>query len=159
MKSETRKAKLAKLLDIPMPDISKPEQENRSREAEAVLAYASGMGGFIRRQCKECNRMFAHTRASIAYCSDTCRAAGLERIGIKWNWLKPANERWGKFEPLVVPPEALAILDELDSNKVQVIDLSESDSGPETGIPGTPDRVPSVLPPSVLDLLHNLGID
>lgn len=113
-KKQSDAEKLAALLGIepPSPTISDTESPAEiSRQAEAALAYSSGHG-FIRKDCQECGLKFAHTPGAVAYCSDTCRAAALLKIGIKWHWDKDRASRWAPVEePLVVPPEALVLVD------------------------------------------------
>jgi len=116
-RADKERAKLAALLGIDAPaPVNTQEQETVSREAEATLAYMEDPKHFIRKTCKMCNRTFAHTRGAVAFCSDTCRAEGLALIGIQWNWLRPPDQRWRHMpEPLVVPPEAITVIDQLDA--------------------------------------------
>lgn len=145
-KKKDQRHALAELLGIEAPTTNPYEDtEDVSREAEATLAYADSPESFIRKDCKICGRSFAHTRGAVAYCSNRCRASGLEAIGIKWSWTKTAEERWAPWqsEPLVVPPDALALLDEL-------MPTAEPEPEPEPPAPETD---------SVLDLLAELGLD
>ena len=98
------------------------EKEERSREADSVLLYSLyGGKGFTQRRCRRCNKDFAVSYASVAYCSDTCRKAALAEIGIDWDINKPIQERWGRrllpegtqeyHVPLIVPQEVLPLLD------------------------------------------------
>lgn len=142
---KTDKDKLAELLGIEIPKQELGPMEHPyevSREAEAVLAYKDDASYFITKNCKSCGRMFAHTKGAVAYCSDPCRAVALEKIGIKWHWLKPPEYRWGKYTepPLVVPPEPLSILQ------------SQPEPEPEEQQPETD------LYSSVLDLLEEFGL-
>lgn len=144
-KKKSDAEKLAELLGIEAPKGNPYETpEDVSREAEATLQYAETPESFIRKNCKSCGRTFAHTRGAIAYCSNNCRARGLEQIGIQWDWLRPVEARWSLYaggEPLVVPPEALELLDALE---------------PE------PEPEPEVVPhssPDVLDILAELGLE
>lgn len=132
MKSEKRKSRLAELLGIdgPPPPPTKEELIARgtiSREAEAVLAYASGEIKFVQRECKQCGFVFAVNRTSIAYCSDTCRQhAMLSDWKIVWdpNSRSP-EERWsaqaGGAEPLIVPPSALPLIQAAMEEKQKII--------------------------------------
>jgi hypothetical protein len=145
MKKETQKAKLAALLGLEdVHQRSEIEAAAVSREAEAVLAMTEHPKAFTRKICKEptCRRSFAHSEACVAYCSDHCRAKALDRIGIQWHWLKPPSSRWGKTYPLVVPAEALAVMDELPT----VTQITEV---PQESPPDTPD---------VLDILAKYGL-
>jgi len=108
--------KLAELLGIEAPKGNAYETpEDVAREAEAALGYAASPKSFLRKDCKTCGRTFAHTAGAVAYCSNYCRARGLEQIGIQWNWLKPSSERWAPWqeEPLVVPADAVKLIDQL----------------------------------------------
>ena len=146
-KKKTDAEKLAELLGIEPPKGDPFETpEDVSREAEATLGYAESPQSFQRKECKSCGRTFAHTRGAVAYCSNACRARGLEKIGIKWTWTRPADVRWGFYsggEPLVVPPEALAILDALPEPEPEPEPVEES---PTESV-------------DVLDLLASLGLD
>lgn len=86
-----------------------------SREAESLLALIERQEFFAAKICKQCRRPFAANFAQVGYCSDRCRRAHLDSIGIPWDYRKTPEERWtagfGKVSdkkvPLVVPPEAL----------------------------------------------------
>lgn len=146
-KKKTDAEKLAELLGIEPPKGDPYESpEDISREAEATLVYAESPKSFTRKNCKSCGRAFAHTRGAVAYCSNHCRARGLEQIGIKWSWTRPTEVRWGLYgdgEPLVVPPEALAILDSLPEPEPEPEPVEES---PTVSV-------------DVLDILTELGLD
>lgn len=149
-KEEKDREKLAALLGVDPPKKSiRLETESTSREAEAVLAYAQDYKQFSRKICKECKRPFVHSRGAVACCSDECRAKGLAKIGIEWHWLKPQSDRWGRTEPLVVPPEALAVIDSLPE---------WPPPKPEPEPEPTP-LVPTELEQDVLDILGELGIE
>lgn len=118
---KTDAQKLAELLGIEAPKENVYETpEDVSREAEAALIYAESPQSFIRKECKICGRTFAHTRGAIAYCSNSCRARGLEAIGIQWHWTRNSEVRWGNYkegEPLVVPPEAVLLIDQVSDTQ------------------------------------------
>lgn len=86
-----------------------------SREAESLLALIERQEHFGAKVCKQCGGPFATNFAQVSYCSNRCRRAHLESIGIPWDYRKSEEERWtagfGKPDlkkvPLVVPPEAL----------------------------------------------------
>lgn len=101
-------------IDIPTPEQLK-RKDDRSREAEAVLAYyAVKPGTFIERTCKHCSKMFAVNRGSVAYCSDECRTSALAAIGIVWDPTKSIEERWSPgAEPLTVTPRVLEVMKHL----------------------------------------------
>jgi hypothetical protein len=117
---ERDKVKLAALLGLEYVLKRSPaEISNTSREAESALAYLDNPKAFVSKPCKWCHRDFAHTAGSVAYCSDSCRAAALEDKGIKWDWLKPPEKRWGQAWPLIVPPEALEVIESLPNVAVE----------------------------------------
>lgn len=114
-KSKEQKAqeKLAALLGMEAPTaVSKAEANQRSMEAEAALEYYENPRSFTEKNCKQCGLSFATRGAPVAYCSDPCRVRAFEeRMGVKWQPLRPATERWGFMgEPLTVPHEALVVV-------------------------------------------------
>lgn len=156
-KSKEQKAqeKLAAMLGIEAPTaVSKAESHARSMEAEAALEYYDNPRTFSHKECKLCNRSFATRGAPVAYCSDSCRVKAFEqRMGIKWQPLRPTTERWGFMgEPLVVPHEALVVVQavmEEQQERYSMIVESDYDEQPEIA------PVESV---DVLDLLDELGL-
>jgi hypothetical protein len=115
MTSKSKKQEaIAKLLGLELPTAkSKAEATEISREAEAVLVYSETPEAFVSKTCKGCGLLFAHTPGAVGYCSDVCRAAALAKLGIKWDWLKPPERRWGLRWPLIIGPRALAVLESL----------------------------------------------
>lgn len=97
-------------------------EESLILEADSVLLYYQLKGqGFKRQECKSCGLIFAYkytTFGRVSLCSLECRKEELDKIGIQWNPYKLPEERWknnGKSHgplPAIVPPQALAILDE-----------------------------------------------
>jgi hypothetical protein len=82
-------------------------QDAISRQGEAVLLFLEAPAKFTAKVCKRCQEPFGTNYRSVAYCTDTCRAKAItEQTGLKWNWMKPENERWGGEPPLIIPPEA-----------------------------------------------------
>ena len=88
------------------------KKENTSREAEAVLFYVSDRRKFLQKECRNCGGVFAVNRQNVNYCSDGCRKRALAKIGIVWDFSKNPEERWDFKEPLVVPPQVLARLED-----------------------------------------------
>lgn len=96
--------------------------EDLALEAEATLLYFNLRGkGFTHLECPVCEKKFAVKYSIPGHkmkCSNTCRAQALAEIGIKWNPHKSPEERWGisgaerGIMPLIVPPPALAILEQ-----------------------------------------------
>lgn len=91
---------------------SVPEtSETISRQGEAVSLWLYEPHKFTTKLCKRCGEPFATNYRSVAYCSDPCRAHDIsEQIGVKWNYFKSEEERWGGEPPLVIPPRALQML-------------------------------------------------
>lgn len=88
----------------------------KSLEAEGILLTLLSDRQSIRvKTCKreECKQTFGTNYAYVGYCSDNCRSKELERVaGIRWNPLKPQQERWGSEVypsqiPIVISPEAI----------------------------------------------------
>ena len=151
MSKQSDAEKLAAILGIEPPPPSSTiydSEEEISRQAEATLAYFKDASYFNRKHCTICNRVFAHTYGQVAYCSNICRAAALEKIGIKWEWVVNAGKQWNYnyAEPLVVPPDALELLDGLP------------DVHPETP-PEAPQRPVPALSQDVFDILKGLGLE
>lgn len=92
-----------------------------SREAEAVLAYKANPESFTERNCTYCGKKFAVNRARVSNCSVECVAKELEAIGIKWDWSKPPEQRWGlryrddkiQDEPLIITEQPLDLIQQI----------------------------------------------
>lgn len=85
-----------------------------SRQAEAVLLFLETPAKFTTKLCKRCGEAFGTNYRAVSFCSDNCRAREMEKqLGIKWNWYKPEEERWGGEPPLVIPPPALQKIQQL----------------------------------------------
>jgi hypothetical protein len=113
-KEQKQAEKLAKLLGLEAPTaVTKQAGVAKSMEVEAALEYYDNPRTFKHKECKQCGREFATRGAPVAYCTDDCRARAYEeRMGVKWQPLRTPEERWGSSgEPLVVPPEALEVVD------------------------------------------------
>ena len=126
MREHKKRERLAALLglDTPTKACGPPRrvaQENRSREAEAVIQFVEAPRTFAVVRCKHCGLEFLVNRGNVAMCSDSCRAKSLAEIGIEWDWSKSPEERWyvasvlskTTNEPLIVPPKALIALREV----------------------------------------------
>jgi hypothetical protein len=112
-KEQKLQEKMAALLGLEAPTAdSRAESNARSMEAEAALEYYENPRSFNEKHCKQCTRSFATRGAPVAYCSDPCRIIAFEeRMGVKWQPLRPTTERWGFMgEPLTVPHEALVVV-------------------------------------------------
>lgn len=113
-------------LDLPTEAIEKATEEpaesvlEKIKEAEACLIFFSTKGSqFKRKTCKTCGEIFAYRWEvdSITRCSVECYQTALAEIGLKWTPNKAQSERWGPAAPVVVPPEALKILEEQISSQ------------------------------------------
>lgn len=109
MKDDKRRARLAALFGMAPPTQEElNEAVDKSREAEAALAYYNEPSRFKEVTCKQCGLRFAVNRGSVAYCSDSCRRKMLADIGIEWDPNKTPEERWKPgVEPFIVTPQAL----------------------------------------------------
>jgi hypothetical protein len=104
-------------------------RDNISREAEAVLAYKENPEAFTERTCTHCGKRFAVNRARVANCSVECVAKELEGIGIKFDWSKPPEQRWGlryredklQDEPLIITEQPLDLIQQLLGNVRQTL--------------------------------------
>lgn len=123
-------------LDLPTEAIEKAGEEpaesvlEKIKEAEACLIFFNTKGSqFKRKICKTCEETFAYRWEvdSITRCSVECYQIALEADGLKWNPNKPQSERWGPAAPVVVPPEALKILEE----RISSLEDRPSDIPPE----------------------------
>lgn len=114
MKEDTKRAKLAALLGIPVEEIRPTASaETARREADATILFLENPKGFRQATCKQCSRQFATNYGSVAMCSDQCRIQWLRNIGIEWDRTKKQEERWGRVVPLTVPPDALVLANEV----------------------------------------------
>lgn len=129
------------------------KQIEASREAEAVLLYTSRPKTFQQKECGNCGGVFAVDRASVGYCSDSCRSHYLARLGIVWDWKKPQEYRWQFQEPLVIRPQVLApLIEHLEKYQEQIQVLTE-----EELVEQAVEQVVEELP-GVDSLLSELGL-
>ena len=99
-----------------MPSHGKKAKKKISKEADAVRARVYNPGEFIDRKCKNCGRLFSVNYKYHVMCSDECRIADFEKIGLKWDSTKTGEARYQAMRidpPAVVPPDALQALIEL----------------------------------------------
>lgn len=89
-------------------------KEAISRQGEAVLLFLEHPAKFTAKLCRRCEEAFGTNYRAVAYCSDSCRAKDMEKaLGVKWDWLKSEEERWGGEAPLIIPPPALQKIQQL----------------------------------------------
>lgn len=127
MRADKKKArsrdKLAELfgLETPTPPTGPSAirlKEDRSREAEGVLAYIENPTRFTTIKCRRCAKDFMVNRSNVALCSDLCREHELADVGIEWRWDRSPEERWyyvydgdkRNTEPLVIGPVATKMI-------------------------------------------------
>lgn len=121
MKETTRQKRhderLAQLLGIPLEAVQAQreaeEQNDKSREAQAVHLFLERPDAFITKVCKKCGGTFLTTYQFVAYCSNRCRIKSLADIGIDWNPYHTPEERWQRTKIPVeytIPPAALQVL-------------------------------------------------
>ena len=115
-------AKLAEYLGKSVEDIKalqKPKQdaEEISLQAEAVIAYTQRPLEFREKQCKWCHQFFLTNYKAVGYCENRCRRKYLESLGILWNPTKSAGERWMGEPPLVIPPDAVPVVQQATCQK------------------------------------------
>jgi hypothetical protein len=79
-------------------------------EAEALLQALEKPATHTIKMCKRCGEPFGTNYRGVAYCSDTCRAKALAQIGIRWDWKKSPEERWGGEPPSVLSPQLVKLL-------------------------------------------------
>lgn len=109
------------------PENKLETEEDLLKEAQSVVYYFRARGkGFIEKQCMSCGELFTyqHTYEGVQYCSIPCMDAALREIGLQWNPGKPARQRWGRYIPAVVPPQALKEVQEvIGLQEVQLPDI------------------------------------
>lgn len=104
----------------------------RDLEMEAVLFYIEkGRLGFKDSICKYCGLGFSHTYLSVAYCSERCRAARLNELGIPYNLdAKPEHERWNAYGkgwlPKVIGPIAYEAIKKLENDCTEEENIHQS---------------------------------
>lgn len=146
-KEQRRREQLAALFGMEEPaKLTGPTKKHRSqdasREAEAVINYHRHPNQWLEYGIQicdnpKCKQRFMTNRGNVGSCSDACRAAICEEIGLTWDWSKPPESRWsvksceisadGKKmvetsgnltrEPLVITGAALQVVEQLDSLK------------------------------------------
>lgn len=84
------------------------------REAASVIQYFDMHEKFKTEICRNCKQEFAYGYyvTAVKYCSIPCMAAALAEIGLSWDPGKPAEQRWGRYVPAIVPPLAHEVIKE-----------------------------------------------
>lgn len=133
-------------IDTSTVDNVKVEQ-TYSRQSEAntldligCIIYMERKGaGFVKQVCSQCNQVYAveymyRTRGMM--CSDECRAASLTARGLFWDSTKPIHERWQKRMPVIVPPEALKVIEEINAERTGQESTEHTSSDHGSGVRG-----------------------
>lgn len=105
-----------------------------------IVYLDTGGTKFSKQVCSQCKQLFAVEymyRTKGMLCSDECRAANLESRGLYWDSTKPPHERWRKRIPLVVPPAALKVIEEIHAEEPPAVATLD----PSSVVPD-PDSVP-----------------
>lgn len=125
MKESTRQLKkqrkhdetLALLLGITYEEVlanrEKEERDDLTREAQAIHLFLERPDAFVSKVCDECKALFMTSYSFVSLCSTACRITSLERMGIDWNPMRTATERWKRAQIPVgyqIPPAALDTL-------------------------------------------------
>lgn len=130
-----------------------------SRQGEAVLLCLESPAKFTTKICKRCGEPFGTNYRSVAYCSDGCRSKAIyEQLGVKWNWLKPEEERWGGEPPLIIPPTALKKMKQFVEFFATLPEPQTQTETLHPGIPeeSDPDYIPlSMSPPTEIQKVIN----
>ena len=95
----------------PNPHEIAEQRATAVREAEAVLFTLHSATSIEVHKCKGCGREFATNYRYNRHCSDECLAESLQnRMGIKWDPNKSAEERWKGEPPTIISPDTLQVL-------------------------------------------------
>jgi hypothetical protein len=116
-RNERHDAAIAELLGISLEEVQaqrvKEEKDSKAREAQAVLLFLEKPDKFITKMCTQCSRLFLTSYQFVSLCSSKCRIAALAEVGIDWNPIRTADERWRRAQIPVdytIPPDAVEVL-------------------------------------------------
>lgn len=121
------------------------KRQIKTLQAEGVLLFLQGESKLLEHKvCKECKSFFATRYTNVAYCSDSCRADALRRMGIKWDSSRDSYAMLGSERPILVGAQtyqflldfAHAILD--GSQEIRVLQEEEETPLPEPQIVDLP---------------------
>ena len=96
-----------------LPNHGKKAKEKRQQEADATRDRIYNPSRWYDNTCKHCGRRFSADYKFVAMCSEECRRADFESIGLVWDASKSVEERYIAMRihpPAIVPPEAMAAL-------------------------------------------------
>jgi hypothetical protein len=105
-------------------------------QGEATLAFAKDRTRFMERTCRTCKNLFATDYPYISTCSEKCMRKAVEEIGLTYRpGAKTIFEKWGRVPPRVVPPGALAALDEIAREKEVLQQMDDVHTDPIPSLP------------------------
>jgi hypothetical protein len=143
MKESTRKAReqrrhdeaLALLLGKSLEDIQalreKEDSESKAREVQAIHLFLENPGAFMEKSCQECHGLFMTNYRFASLCSTPCRINSLDKMGIIWNPMHTATERWSRAQiptEYSIPPAALEVLLKMAQDQSNAQQLQEYDA-------------------------------
>lgn len=91
----------------------KYSQDQEMIQAESVLLSLIKMPKeWFFRKCGKCGEGFYTNYYFVGYCGDQCRALALKKMGITWTNHFDESAKWGGMTPpIVIPPEALKVME------------------------------------------------
>ena len=118
MRKLTKKEKLAaELLGLTEEEFGNlktaQDQNDNIREAQAILLFVEKPDEFIHKKCDNCHEFFLTSYQFVTVCSTNCRVESLEKLGVIWNPMHTADERWKRAQiptEYSIPPKALEVL-------------------------------------------------
>lgn len=121
-----------------------------------IVYLDTGGANFIKQLCSECKQLYAVEwmyRSRGMLCSDECRAANLEKRGLFWDSRKTPQERWKRKLPVIVPPAALPLVEEI------LREQPKSEAPQPTETPLQPPTVDSSSVASSFDSVDDFELD
>lgn len=132
MKESTKQRRhdeqLAKLLNISVEEVQaqrqKEESDDKVREVQAIFLFLEQPEAFMLKICDRCKGTFLTNYKFVSVCSSICRIKSLEKMGIVWNPMHTAENRWHRAQvpaEYSIPPAAVKVLIELAKSYEQPI--------------------------------------
>lgn len=121
-------------------------------ELESVIFFIENKGlGFQSAECKWCGSTFTHTYIGVGYCSERCRAAKLNELGIEYNINgKMDHERWnckGKgWMPKIIGTYALEAIKTLELDCTEEADTDPTLPSPREVEPDNSQDIEANVP-------------
>jgi hypothetical protein len=103
-------------VEMPLESIT-----NKILEAQAVISYFDTKGrDFHHETCRQCGLEFAYAYPvhTVKYCSIPCISQALIDRGLRWNPERTLSERYGRWAPAVVPPQALSLMPDFKNQEI-----------------------------------------